>query len=73
MLTLYLLVYSTIYTKYYKYTYYAGDGYDSYDEYRDDISDCNGYDEWGGFYKEDKSSKYDREVITVRYGLYFRE
>lgn len=59
--------------KYYKYTYYAGDGYDSYEDYRDYESDCNGYDEWGGFYKEDTSSKYDREVITVRYGLYFRE
>ena len=59
--------------KYYKYTYYAGDGYDSYEDYRDDDTDCNGYDEWGGFYKEDKSSKYDREVITVRYGLYFRD
>ena len=61
--------------KYHKYTYYGNDDYyDSYsDDYYDNDDDCNGYDEWGGFYKKEEGSKYNREIITVRYGLYFRD
>jgi hypothetical protein len=56
--------------KYHKYTYY---GNDSHSDYYDYDEDCNGYDEWGGFYKEEENSKYNREIVTVRYGLYFRD
>ena len=59
--------------KYHKYHYYGNDDYYSEEDYYDRDDDCNGYDEWGGFYKKEESSKYNREIITVRYGLYFRD
>ena len=61
--------------KYHKYTYYGND-YDEDDkeiDYQRRRENCNGYDCWGGFYKEEENSKYNREIITVRYGLYFRD
>ena len=46
------------------------DNYDDDSDYDDD-DDCNGYDEYGGYYKKENSgNEYEKQLITVRYGIY---
>lgn len=47
------------------------DNYDDDSDYYDDDDDCNGYDEYGGYYKKENSgNEYAKQLITVRYGIY---